>query len=187
MLERVQASKMPAQRASAFGDWTGFVGETLTIGERRGLGLIELAAFERGEAVRGALSAQLGLALPAAGASAEAGEIAALSTGPERWLLVAPESALAALPAPPRDQAAITDLTGGRSILTLTGAAAVCTLRKGTAVDLDPAVFISGSVAATALARMPAIIWRRGGGYDLIVPRSYAVTMRDWLLVASSV
>lgn len=187
MLERVQTPKILEQRASAFGDWPGYSGEALTIGERRGLGVVELAAFGRGEAARGAISDALGFALPKAGGSAEAGDVAALSIGPERWLLIATESALASLPAPPRDRAALTELTGGRSILTLTGAAAFRILSKGTAVDLDPAVFASGCVAATALARMPAIIWRRGGAYDLIVPRSYAVSLRDWLLIASAV
>ena len=91
---------------------------------------------------------------------------------------------MAGLPNLTDEQAAVTDLTGGRAILALTGARAVPTLTKGTAVDLDPAVFGPGSVAATAIAHMPAIIWRRDSGYDVIVPRTYAVSLLDWLLEA---
>ena len=186
MLDRVQTSLSSggAVRASAFGDWSGAAGEGLTLGERRGLGVIELAAFGRGEAARDALSGTLGIALPKAGGSAETAGIAALSIGPGRWLIVATDATVASLPDLPDDQAAVTDLTGGRAILTLTGRRAVPTLMKGAAVDLDPAIFAPGSVAATALAHMPAIIWRREGGYDVIVPRSYAVSLLEWLMKA---
>jgi methylglutamate dehydrogenase subunit D len=182
MLERVKIAE--ASRASAFGAWTGTEAKGLRIGERRGLAIVELAAYGHGAAMQAALSRALGVPLPAACASAEAGGIAALSIGPGRWLIVGDEAAVSDLPAPSEDVAAITDLSGGRTVLTLAGPNAVRTLMKGTAVDLDPAVFPAGAVAATALQRMPVVIWRRGGAYDVIVPRSYAVAMLDWLLVA---
>ena len=182
MLERLTMTTVG--RTSAFGDWTGTEAKDLRIGERHGLAVIELAAFGRSEAARAALSATLGLALPGAGASSEAGGVAALSIGPGRWLLIAAEAAISNLPTPSEDAAAVTDLSGGRAILSLTGRNAARTLMKGTAVDLDPSIFAPGSVAATALARMAVVIWRRGDGYDVIVPRSYAVAMRDWLTVS---
>jgi methylglutamate dehydrogenase subunit D len=185
MLDRVQAvSAAEAVHASAFGNWTGASGEGLTVAERRGLALIELAAFSRSNAAREALSGALGVALPQAGASAETAGIAALSIGPGRWLIAAAEAALAGLRNLSDDQAAVTYLTGGRAILTVAGPRAAPTLMKGTAVDLAPAVFPAGSVAATALAHMPAIIWRRATGYDVIIPRSYAVSLLEWMLGA---
>ena len=126
----------------------------------------------------------LGLPLPGAGASAETAGIGALSIGPGRWLMLGDEAAISGLPHLSGEQAAVTDLTGGRAILTLTGPRAAPTLMKGTAVDLDPAMFAAGSVAATALAHMPAIIWRRGEGYDVIIPTSYAVSLLEWMLEA---
>ncbi len=185
MLDRTRT--LPAAetaRTSAFGNWNGAAGDGLKLGERRGLAVIELAAFSRGDAARDALSTTLGIALPKAGNSAEEAGVAALSTGPGRWLLVAADAAAASLPDPAGDEAAVTDLTGGRAILTLTGPRAALTLMKGTAVDLDPATFPAGSVAATALAHMPIIIWRREAGYDVIVPRSYAVSLLEWMLEA---
>jgi heterotetrameric sarcosine oxidase gamma subunit len=172
------------QRMSAFGQWSGASGEGLAIGERRGVTVVELAAFGRGETARESLSAALGIALPSAGRSVDAEGVAALSIGPGRWLIVAAEAAIAGLPEPPDTQAAITNLTGGRAILTLTGPRAVSTLMKGAAIDLDPASFPEGAVAATALARMPVTIWRRAAGYDVIIPRSYAVSLLEWLLEA---
>jgi|EndMetStandDraft_5_1072996.scaffolds.fasta_scaffold333487_1 heterotetrameric sarcosine oxidase gamma subunit len=185
MLDRMQTvAGAEAKRASAFGNWAGASADGLKLSERRGLTVIELAGFGRGDGVRQALSDALGIALPKAGHSAETSGIAALSAGPGRWLLLAPEAAMAGLPNLTDEQAAVTDLTGGRAILALTGPRAVPTLMKGTAVDLDPAVFGPGSVAATALAHMPAIIWRRDSGYDVIVPRTYAVSLLDWMLEA---
>jgi heterotetrameric sarcosine oxidase gamma subunit len=171
-------------RVSALGAWTEASGDGLKLAERRGLAVIELAAFSRSESIRQDLSRTLGLPLPAAGASAETSGVAVLSIGPGRWLLLGAEAAMASLSHLSEEQAAVTDLTGGRTILTLTGAHAVPTLMKGTAVDLDPAMFAAGSVAATALAHMPAIIWRRGESYDVIIPRSYAVSLLEWMLEA---
>lgn len=184
MLERRTIAEVA--RASAFGDWSGTDIEGLALRERRGFTVIELAAFGRGEAARAALSQALGLMLPGAGACAKAVGVAALSIGPGRWLLMGSEAAIADLPTPAEDAAAITDLSDGRAILTLSGAKAVRTLMKGTAVDLDRAVFADGGVAATALAHMPVVIWRRGAAYDVIVARSYAVSLLDWLVIAGA-
>jgi methylglutamate dehydrogenase subunit D len=184
MLDETRDISRNVLHMSPFGDWSGASGEGLAIGERRGAAVVELAAFGRGETARESLSAALGIALPAAGGSAEAEGVAALSIGPGRWLIIAAEAAIAGLPELPDTQAAVTDLTGGRAILTLTGPRAAPTLMKGTAIDLDPASFPEGAVAATALARMPAAIWRRTGGYDVIIPRSYAVSLLEWLLQA---
>lgn len=184
MLERVQTAATEADRASAFGDRTGETGADLGISERRGLTIIELAAFVPGEEGRASLSQVLGFALPEAGASMEKGGFAALSIGPGRWLVVGEEAAAASLPMPPESEAAATDLSHGRAVLSLTGPGAARTLRKGVGLDLDPRFFGEGAVAATALARMPAVIWRRPTGYDLIIPRSYAVSLLDWLIMA---
>lgn len=182
MLERVKITE--ASRASAFGEWTGSDAKGLRIVERRGWAVLELAAYGRGEAARETLSRTLGMSLPGPGKATADGSVAALSVGPGRWLIVGDEAAVSSLPAPSEDAAAITDLSGGRAVLTLAGPNAVRTLMKGTAVDLDPGQFTSGSVAATALQRMPAVIWRGGDAYDVIVPRSYAVAMLEWLQAA---
>jgi heterotetrameric sarcosine oxidase gamma subunit len=184
MLDRVQAAAPQAARTSALGHWRGASGEGLTLGEGPGEAMIELAAFGRGESLRDEVSHALGIALPAAGGSAETSGIAALSVGPGRWLLIAPEGAAGGVPEIEDERAVVTDLTGGRTVLTLAGPRAAQTLMKGTAIDLDPAVFAPGAVAVTALAHMPAIIWRRDVGYDVIVPRSYAASLLEWMLRA---
>jgi heterotetrameric sarcosine oxidase gamma subunit len=184
MLERVRLTQIAP--APAFGGWTGTEANGLRIGERSGLAIIEVASFRRGESGRHTLSRAFGIVLPGPGSSSEAAGIQALSIGPGRWLVMGSEAAVGSLPAPPDDEAAITDLSGGRAVLTLAGANAVRTLRKGTAVDLDPCAFAAGAVAATALARMPVVIWRSGDMYEVIVPRSYAVSLLDWLIVAGA-
>lgn len=184
MLDGVPKSSGNVPKTSALGHWSGAAGERLAIRERRGFCVVELVAFGRGEAARESLSAAFGIALPTPGGSAEADGLAALSIGPSRWLIVTPEAAITNLPDLPDTEAVVTDLTGGRTILTLTGPRAAQTLMKGAAIDLDPAAFPDGSVASTALARMPVTIWCRADGYDVIIPRSYAVSLLEWLLEA---
>jgi heterotetrameric sarcosine oxidase gamma subunit len=184
MLDRVQTAALRAARTSALGNWRGASGGGLTLHERPGQTMVELAAFGRGDGMREQLSRALGIALPAPGGSAETSGVAALSVGPGRWLLIAPDGAAAGVPEIEDDRAVVTDLTGGRTVLTLAGPRAAQTLMKGTAVDLDAAMFAPGAVAATALAHMPAIVWRRDGGYDVIVPRSYAASLLEWMLKA---
>ena len=127
MLERVRAGATEANGASAFGDWTGETGADLGISERHGLTIVELAAFVPGEEARASLSEVLGLTLPGAGASTDAGGHTALCIGPGRWLVVGEDAAAPSLPMPPESQAAATDLSHGRSVLSLTGPGAVRT------------------------------------------------------------
>lgn len=184
MLDGVPKTSRDVPPMSAFGTGAGVSGAKLSIGERREVAVVELAAFGRGEAARESLSGGLGVNLPAAGGSVEAEGVAALSIGPGRWLIVGPEAAIANLPELSEAEAAVTDLTGGRAILTVTGPRAAPVLMKGAAIDLGPAAFPEGAVTATALARMPVIIWRRASGYDVIIPRSYALSLLEWLLEA---
>jgi len=186
MLERVPllSVRQIANPASPFGNWPGTANERLRIAERPGLAIIELAAFRSAQGNTTALERALGLLLPGPGASTEAGGIAALSIGPSCWLIITPEADTTRLPTLPDSAAAITDLSHGRAVLVLTGPGAVETLMKGTAVDLHPALFGPGAVAATALARMPVVIWRRAAGYDVIVPRSYAASLLEWFIEA---
>lgn len=182
MLDRVR--QMEIGRASPLGAWSGWDGEGISLRERRGLAVVELAAHGRGEAARAALSRTLGMVLPGPGGSVEARGVAALSVGPGRWLLVGGAAAVDAVPTPPADEAAFTDLSDGRAILTLTGPHAARLLAKGTAIDLAPAAFADGAVAATALAHVAVVIWRNGAAWHIIVPSSYAMSLLDWLMVA---
>lgn len=183
MLERLATPAIArVERTSPFGDWQGTSSATLRLAPRFGLGVFEIAAFGSGQLAARRVADSLGIALPGPNAVTETGGIAALSTGPNRWLVVAPEALIESLPERvDRELAAITDLSHGRAVISISGPAAAETLMKGTGIDIDPALFPEGSTAATALAHMPVLIWRRAGSYDVIVPRSYAQHLLEWL------
>jgi sarcosine oxidase subunit gamma len=186
MLERLVTPSMSRlERASPFLDWQGASRERLRLAPRLGLGVFEIAAFGYGELAAQRVADGIGLALPGPNAVAETAGVAALSTGPNRWLIVAPEAMIATLPnRVDAELAAVTDLSHGRAVITLSGPDAAPTLMQGTGVDLEPALFPVGSAAATALPHIPVVIWRRAEGYDVIIPRSYAQHLLEWLLEA---
>lgn len=147
----------------------------------------EIAAFD-GAAVARQVSATLGLTLPGPGKFAEAGGVVLINIGPRRWLAVAAESRAA-----PRLQglarlegAAVTDLSHGYIAFSLCGTAARDLLAKGTAVDLHPRAFRPGDVAVTAFGQARVILRQQDTtpAYEIMVSRSYARSLRDWLAEA---
>ena len=76
-----------------------------------------------------------------------------------------------------------TDVSHTRTLMRMSGRNTRDLLSKGCALDLHPKVFQVGMCARTQLAHTPVILHLRdcAGGFDLYVPRSYAVHMWDWL------
>lgn len=161
----------------------------VTLQERRDLSLIQVAAFA-GPSVRNALQAVLGLTLDERPNRASgAGDTQALWTGPDRWLIVAPagRSPKAALAQTlGSDQAAITELDHGRTVIRVSGAKARTVLAKGCLLDLHPKSFAPGQTAQTALFHVNVLIHAVGAdSFDLYVPRSYGQSFWEALTDAS--
>ena len=72
--------------------------------------------------------------------------------------------------------AAVTDQTDAWAAMRLAGPAAPDVLARLVPLDLDPARFPAGSAARSLLRHVPLLLLARGGGLDLLVPRSYART-----------
>jgi sarcosine oxidase subunit gamma len=111
--------------------------------------------------------------------------------GPDEWMLVGDnmESAGLApeLAAKLADQhVAINDVSGGLVCYRLLGDNARRLLAKGCTLDLHPDVFGVGKCAQTGLAKAGVLIrpLPGGSGYDLIVRRSFADYLWQWLLRA---
>jgi sarcosine oxidase subunit gamma len=107
--------------------------------------------------------------------------------GPDEWLLRTPseeDGGLAKrLSARLEGQwFALTDISGGMTHLTVSGAHAESVLRQGTTVDLHPRAFGQGRCAQTLIAKTNALIARPNGdgeAFDVLVRRSFA----DYLLL----
>ena len=116
-------------------------------------------------AVDTALKAR-GLGFPAPGLSLEVADTRILWAGRETAFLIgAAPPALA--------EAAVTDLTDGWAGFVLSGPAAPDILARLVPVDLRPGACPEGTALRTLLGHVPALLLRRGGGFEVMVMRSY--------------
>jgi len=111
--------------------------------------------------------------------------------GPDEWMLVGDnvgsDGLAAKLAAKLADQhVAINDVSGGLVCYRLLGDGARRLLAKGCTLDLHPSVFGPGQCAQTGLAKAGVLIrpLPADSGYDLIVRRSFADYLWQWLLRA---
>jgi len=130
----------------------------------------------------------LGTALPQQGVCLTAGEVVVLGLAFDEWLLLAPADAQVGMirrlqAALAGCHAAIVDASDLRTVFGLRGAHAWDVLRKGCAVDLHPRAFATGDCVQTAFARVRVILRQLDDtpAYELLVERSYAAYMKDWL------
>ena len=113
------------------------------------------------------------------------GAVTSFRVGPERlWLTAA--TGVISVPslrqAFAADEAVITELGHARTVLRVTGPAAPEQLARWVAVDLDPVAFPPGAFAQTPLHQVGVLLHRVDrDAFDLHVPRSYALSVWDWL------
>ena len=70
--------------------------------------------------------------------------------------------------------ASVSDQSGGYVLFRLSGPNARDVLQREIFIDLDPGVFVVGSVAVTTMAHMGVILWRPSAdAYEIAVFRSY--------------
>jgi heterotetrameric sarcosine oxidase gamma subunit len=155
------------------------------------LSIASLAAFRDmagalADAVRGAW----GVALPTTPKRVEAGDLAFIWAGRDRWLVTAPEGfdiearlreSLGAL-------AAITDQGAGRVTFRVSGADARGALAKLIGIDLHPRAFAPGDTALTIAAHINVHLWQIDATptYDLTVFRSLATSFEHALRAAGA-
>lgn len=136
-----------------------------------------------------AIAGVLGCEPPAeANTTRSAGQVTMLWLGPDEWLVLVPggeETALigrlrAALAG---QHAAVTDVSGARMLLRLSGPNAREVMMKGCTIDLHPRAFGPGRCAQTLLARAGILFHQTDDQptYDLLPRRSFTPYMRAWL------
>lgn len=169
-------------------------GSPLAIVERRGLGFLQVGAYDE-VGVRACAAALSECArapvseMPGASAIGEA--LTVLWGGLRRFALIGPDAMLADL-APKlamtlEGRAQVVDLGHARVPFRLRGEGARTLLAKGSVVDLHARAFRVGHVAHTALAHLAALVHLRDATptFDLWVHRSTVVDFHEWLEVSS--
>ena len=110
---------------------------------------------------------------------------------PDEWVVLMPREKAAgfevAFRAAMQDlHYSIVDISGGQTVLSLSGEGAREVLMKGAAVDMHPSVFGVGKVVGTALAKSSAmIVCDEPDSYLLLIRRSFSNYIWDWLSDAS--
>ena len=163
------------------------------LGERTGLGKIDLRGDPHDRAFVAAVGRVLDLLLPSEPCTGAArDQIGALWLGPDEWLVTCPASEVAHLHGALREalagiHAATTDVTDGRVALRIAGPSARDVLAKGCPLDLHARAFPPGRCAQSLLAKASVLIHlvddepERGPAFDVYVARSFAAYLWAWL------
>jgi methylglutamate dehydrogenase subunit D len=115
---------------------------------------------------------------PPPGRCLRSGAMELLSIGPDRFLALRPDR--------PLDGAI--DVSSAWTWLVVQGPNAANLLGKGCTLDLHPRVFAAGTCAVTGFDRMRIVLWRPDASsrYDLLVGRSCALSLWEWLTEAAA-
>lgn len=82
---------------------------------------------------------------------------------------------------------AIVNLTGGQTLLELSGEHAETILKKSTSYDIHPSNFPIGKVVTTIFAKSQAVLRRTGDEcFQLIIRRSFSDYLWQWIVDAGS-
>ncbi|MEM7359148.1 MAG: sarcosine oxidase subunit gamma family protein [Pseudomonadota bacterium] len=113
--------------------------------------------------------------------------------GPNEWLIICAEgqesSLIEALRAALADRfAAVTDVSGGNTMLEISGSSAEALIRKGCTLDIHSSVFKVGQCAQTLLAKATMLLYEVEGDkltgsrrFRIVVRRSFADYLGVWL------
>ncbi|MDE0280104.1 MAG: sarcosine oxidase subunit gamma [Gammaproteobacteria bacterium] len=116
-------------------------------------------------------------ALPGPGMAIESGDVAVLRTEPLKWWIVG----TAALPLDP-SAGAVLDLSHSRTRIRITGPDAAALLNRFLPLDLRENAFPRSSVASSALHHVGVTLWRSAAGYELFMPRGFALSCWEVLM-----
>lgn len=166
--------------------------DAVLIREMPFIGAIDLRLDARSEAARQAAAGALGAALPGPNSWVAASGAHVLWQAYDEWLIIGRDGSQAVM-GPSLSNAlagmhcAVTDVSDLRSAFEVSGLHARDVLQKGCAVDLHPRAFDSGSCVNAALARVRVTLRQMDAAptYEVLVERSFAGYLRDWLTDAA--
>jgi len=164
--------------------------EETTIRERPFLGHINLRGDAADKSFTDCVARIVGVALPLGpNTVGDSDERTVCWLGPSEWLIVCPgddERALAnQLREGLRSQfASVVQIGGGQTVFCLEGDGARELLARGCPLDLHPRVFTIGQCAQTHVAKAPVLLRPIAGAIELIVRRSFADYLWQWLEAA---
>ncbi|MGH6948603.1 MAG: sarcosine oxidase subunit gamma [Kiloniellales bacterium] len=163
----------------------------VTLAERPVASLVQVAAWpDSAASVAQRLASLVGssLALGRPGTTARGEDGIIMTLAPGRFLVESKAAGFEAIVAAaiPAEAAAVTDLTHGRSCVTIEGPAATWVLAKGMGLDFELSAFPVGRVALGAIHEMGVTLRRDSEqAFALYVFRSFALSSFEWLTDAA--
>lgn len=167
-------------------------GAGVVLRERKLLGHLTLRGDSRDPAFVAGAQQALGLALPGPLGLTVAGERSVQWMSPDEFLLVVPRGEELATEQRLRQALAgqhiqVVNVSGGQTLLELSGANVRDVLMKSTSYDVHPASFPVGKGVGTVFAKTQLYIRRTGEDtWELLVRRSFADYIWAWLQDASA-
>ncbi|MBV1790413.1 sarcosine oxidase subunit gamma family protein [Marinobacterium sp. D7] len=155
------------------------------------LGHLTLRGSQQNESFMNGCAEVLGVALPTQPlTSVEKGSVSIRWISPDEWLVVLPgdqayevEQGLRAVI---EGHFSVVNVSGGQTLLELSGPNARELLQKCIPLDVHPSQFPVGKVAGTVFAKSTAVVRRSGeDSWELVVRRSFADYIWLWLQDAS--
>ncbi len=109
--------------------------------------------------------------------------------GPNEWLAIVAGGTEAEVEADLRRRLqghfSIVDVSGGQTLINLSGKGVATVLKKSSGYDFHPSHFGPGRCVQTTLAKATALVSKKAdGSFDLVVRRSFADYLAAWLLDA---
>jgi sarcosine oxidase subunit gamma len=159
--------------------------------EEAGLrGHLNLRGNPQSELFTAGVEQVLGVTLPLSPGTFETnGDNSIYWLGPNEWLLIVPGGSEGrtetALRQAISGHIAIVDISGGQTLINLSGEAVATVLKKSSGYDFHPRHFGPGRCVQTTLAKATALVSKKAdGSFDLVIRRSFADYLASWLLDA---
>jgi heterotetrameric sarcosine oxidase gamma subunit len=162
------------ERRSALAAARPYVSDLLTIAERPGFTLTQLAGLDAGFEAR--LSSLLGAAPERVGIASDHQGRIIMRIGPAQFWIVGPDTD--DLPDRLAGQCAVTPLSHSRVRIAIAGTPARAVLSKLMPVDFHPSVFTPGSFAQTGIHHTPVMVHcTADDGFDIYAMRTFALNV----------
>ena len=157
--------------------------------ERPFLTHLNLRGDPNDRSLQAAVQSALQLNLPVvANTTSSSSDTSILWLGPDEWLVITTAGKATQLEASiGRENSslhyALTDVSSGQTVLSVSGPNVLDVLEQGCALDLDPAKFKAGECAQTHLGKSNITIWHpsESVAYNIVVRRSFADYVALWL------
>ena len=187
------AERLPVERAApeADADTNGRGRRMLLLGDVRPAAILQLQAWPDTLSTLEAVVTQMpgGGGLPTTGHATAFGGGMIMALGAGRYVIALYDAEIVASwrTAFSTQDAAIVDLSHGRTILSLEGEAAAELLSRCAPIDLRANAFPPGRIAQTAIHHVDVLIHRRNEAhFDIWALRSFAESLVEWLIDAGA-